>query len=68
MEWIQERMGVLELEGAFRDISWGFAVKEQEKNEVVVAGRCGIMGFFFLPFKTRGIFACLYILVNDPIK
>lgn len=45
MEWIQERMGVLELEGAFRDISWGFAVKARKK--LWLLGDVGSWDFFF---------------------
>lgn len=51
MEWIQERMGVLELEGAFRDISWGFAVKARKK--LWLLGDVGSWDFFFFFYLLR---------------
>lgn len=61
MEWIQERMGVLELEGAFRDISWGFAVKARKK--LWLLGDVGSWDFFFFYLLRREVFlhVCIFL-------
>lgn len=65
-------MGLVEMDIAFIDNCWSFAVKDSKKKkiEAVVVGRCGIIGFFFPPWegKMGGVAACMYILRGDPPK
>lgn len=73
MEWIQERMGLVEMDIAFTDNCWSFAVKESKKRKKLrlwLLGDVGSWDFFSPPWegKMGGVAACMYILRGDAPK